>query len=301
MEFIYIVSTSYSGSTLLTFLLATHSQVATIGELKVTALGDIDRYDCSCGVRIHQCAFWQRLGQELKRRGTALDFTNMGTHFRRPDRPLLDRVMRARVRGPLFEALRTFALRLLPGAPQAYAQILARNKLLVDVVEQLRRPRVFLDGSKDPIRLKYLAEAKYWPIKAIHLIRDGRANSASLMNHENLSMETAAYEWRRTHEECEQLKRYFPQGSWFTLHYEALCRNSPQMVDALFRFIGLDPGQVTLDFRSIEHHILGNSMRLDATSAITVDERWRTTLQSHELAVFERIAGHLNRRYGYTT
>ncbi|MGH8543075.1 MAG: hypothetical protein ACREX3_05465 [Gammaproteobacteria bacterium] len=41
----YIASPSYSGSTLMTFLLGGHPAVATVGELKAAGIGDVDRYD----------------------------------------------------------------------------------------------------------------------------------------------------------------------------------------------------------------------------------------------------------------
>ena len=34
----------------------------------------------------------------------------------------------------------------------------------------------FLDGSKDPIRLKFLLDAGLWDVKVVHLTRDGRAD-----------------------------------------------------------------------------------------------------------------------------
>ena len=40
-DLVYILSPSYSGSTLLTFLLNTHPEIATIGELKAQALGNL--------------------------------------------------------------------------------------------------------------------------------------------------------------------------------------------------------------------------------------------------------------------
>jgi hypothetical protein len=59
---------------------------------------------------------------------------------------------------------------------------------------------------------------------------------------------------------------------------------------------GWTPPGATRDFRSVEQHILGNAMRLGSSSEITLDERWRASI---ELTTFERIAGRLNRAHGY--
>jgi len=67
----------------------------------------------------------------------------------------------------------------------------------------------------------------------------------------------------------------------------------------VFQFIGVAPEEAATDFRALEHHILGNAMRLDNRSEIQLDVRWRTELGPTELAIFERIGGRWNRKLGY--
>ena len=299
MNCVYILSPSFSGSTLLTFLLATHPEVATVGELKASAMGDIDLYNCSCGTRIRECEFWKQLSDALARSGTHLDFTNFGTHFRCLDYPFIDRILRARVRGQIFETARKLAVRCIPRARSIHRSILERNKVCVEAITRMTGAKVFLDGSKDPARLKFFASAGYWPIKTIHLLRDGRATAASYMKHHGMTMEVAAAEWRRTHEECENLKKQLPQGSWLTIQYENLCHNPDQTLETLFRFIELPPALATRAFQSTEQHLIGNAMRLNKLSEITLDEKWRTELDHEGVATFARVAGKLNSAYGY--
>lgn len=90
-----------------------------------------------------------------------------------------------------------------------------------------------------------------------------------------------------------------PRGTVLRIHYEALCAKPAEVLAQIFRFIGVDPDQGTLDFRSREHHVLGNIMRLSSTSAISLSERWRTALMPDDLRVFDAVAGKLNRKYGY--
>jgi hypothetical protein len=44
---------------------------------------------------------------------------------------------------------------------------------------------------------------------------------------------------------------------------------------------------------------VGNGMRLDTSSEIQLDERWREVLGPEELATFDQVAGDVNRRLGY--
>jgi threonylcarbamoyladenosine tRNA methylthiotransferase MtaB len=66
----------------------------------------------------------------------------------------------------------------------------------------------------------------------------------------------------------------------------------------VFEFLDLDPNRAAADFRSVEQHVVGNGMRLDRTSEIQLDERWRQALTPGDLEAFDRIAGAMNRRYG---
>ncbi len=298
-ELAYILSPSFSGSTLLTFLLNAHPEIATIGELKAQAMGNLDEYDCSCGTRVQQCGFWRALAAEFERRGLRFDLADLGTHFRYRSRPALDKVLRARVRGPVLENVRRATRAMLPGGARFHNDTLTRNELLIDLVTHLQGGSVFLDGSKDPVRLWYLHRAARWNLRTIYLVRDGRGTARSYMNHDGLSMADAAREWRRTHEECLRLVARLPVGRVLHLKYEDLCRAPEETLDRTLTFLGLDSRARLDDFRAVEHHILGNAMRLKSSGEIQLDEKWRTALTPADLATFDRVAGDLNRQYGY--
>jgi hypothetical protein len=70
-------------------------------------------------------------------------------------------------------------------------------------------------------------------------------------------------------------------------------------MNRVFRFLGLETWNVVRNFRHTDRHVLGNGMRLDMTSEICLDERWKTVLTKEELREFEDVAGKMNRRYGY--
>lgn len=298
-ELAYILSPSYSGSTLLTFLLATHPSIATIGELKATAMGDIDSYRCSCGAMIRECGFWKRLTGELTDRGVGFDLENFGTHFQADSRPLANRLLHGRVRGRLFEAARDTALCVLPTCRRNRERVLQKNQAVIDAIRDIQGGEVFLDGSKDPVRLKHLVASGLWNVKAICLIRDGRGVANSYMRHYDVPMTVAAKEWRQAHEECDRVVSRLPAASSITVHYETLCRDPDRTLSAVFEFLGLDSRRASRDFHAVEHHILGNAMRLRSSSEIVLDEKWKSTLTAADPQTFDRLAGDLNRRYGY--
>ena len=287
----YIASPSFSGSTLLTFLLAGHPDIATVGELKCQALGDVDHYDCSCGTRIRDCPFWSRLQRRLAERGTDFRLDDFGTHFRCRTKPVLDRILRARVRGPAFEHLRRTALRLVPGGRRLVRDRVEHNARIIEQVMDMRNARIFLDASKDPVRAEYLIESGRFDVFIIHLIRDGRGTAYSYMRHDGMTMADATREWKRTHAECSRLLRLVPAIRGLVVRYEDLCADPGGTVAGIVEFLGLAPHPLIERFQSVEHHIVGNAMRLTSSGQIRLDEKWRTLLTREELHTFERVVG----------
>jgi len=297
-DLIYILAPSYTGSTLLTFLLSTHKRIATIGELKASRRYDLDTYRCSCGFLLRECNFWKRVTEEMQKAGTSFALDYFGTHFR-ADSFLCDRLLHAGIRGRFLEAIRNSMLRLLPGCRRQLHNILERNRQIIDVTCHLQQSEMFLDGSKEAIRLKLLNSANYWNLKVIYLIRDGRGVTNSYMRHYNVPMEKASQEWCRAHRECDRVVQELGNDTYITVHYEDLCRDPQGTMAKIYEFLGLDADLCDFQFRSFEHHILGNQMRIESTEEIRLDEKWKSALTNRDLEVFEQTAGRLNRLYGY--
>jgi hypothetical protein len=216
---------------------------------------------------------------------------------------------------------RDVALNLSPFWRAHVSRVEDRNRGLIDTLATIRPGSVIVDSSKIGLRLKYLLRDPQLDVRVIRLIRDGRAVALSYMDPfafadatdpgrraggsgghrdcERKPMAEAAREWRRSNEEAETLLPTVGQSRWIEVRYEDLCANPAETVRRLCRFLGVDSVRVVLDFRSVEQHVLGNGMRLDSTSEIRLDERWREHLTEDDLRVFHRVAGNLNRRYGY--
>lgn len=294
----YIMGPSYSGSTLLTFLMAQHPDIATVGELKGKLGRDLNTYKCSCGALQKDCGFWREVHSRMEQSDPEFSLGDFKTHFG-SDSAVLDRLFRAQSRGALFEMVRAAAIQGVPGAREGLDRIILRNQRVIEVISNLQEARVFLDGSKDPARLRWLWKANRWNIRAIYLIRDGRGVTNSVLRHYGGMMAKAAQDWSRTQRRCDRMAADLGGEGCLTLHYEELCRNPEAEMDKVFRYLGVDNYSIKLRFRPAEQHILGNSMRLASASEISLDENWRTSLSPENQAVFDRVAGPLNTGYGY--
>ena len=319
----YILGASHSGSTLLSMLLGSHPQIATVGELKLSAsaMGNISRYRCSCGEFIRQCSFWHKVKEGMDARGYALDIADAGTDYRAVKSRYARRLLGPLHRGVFVEGLRDGALGICPTWRRQLPQIHGRNAALVSTISEITKAEVVIDSSKIAARLKYLLRNPELEVKVIRLIRDGRAvaltyidpasfadakdpalrggSSGGHREDERLLMAQAAHQWRRCIEEAENILRRLDKSQWVEVRYEELCKDTENTLGRLFEFLGLDPGKRARNFRKVEHHIVGNGMRLDSTSQISLDERWKSVLTEEDLRIFDREAGEMNRRYGY--
>jgi len=293
----YIMSPSYSGSTLLTLLLADHPDIATVGELKATSRGDLSTYYCSCGALLKACPFWSNVQETMHGYGRKFSLDNYDTHFHHPPHLLTDRLLRTSVRSPLFETIRETGFLLSPTARKIRTKIIEQNKALIDIICSLQKASVFLDGSKDPIRLKILFSTGLWDIRAIHLIRDGRGVTNSYMKNQNMSMNKAAQEWVTTQKECKQMTRLLGNRRCLTVYYEALCQEPEKTLASIYDFLKIE-SETQPSLNRIKH-IMGNRMRLGQHKDIRLDEKWKQSLSASNLLIFKDIAGELNRRHGY--
>lgn len=294
---VYLMGPAHSGSTVLTFLLADHPRIATIGELKATSMGAIEDYRCSCGEYITQCAFWRDIRERATTLPGGFSLDDFGTHFAGQG-GLADKIFYSSLRGRLYETLRDLAIASHPRYRDHFKRVMRRNHDLVEIITGIMERDVFLDGSKDPVRLRYLCRHTDWDIHVILLIRDGRGTTGSYMRREGMTMEQAAREWKRTCLEYEHVQRYVDASRMRLFHYETICREPQAQLEAIHRFIGIEP----VPYRGLnisDHHLLGNSMRLRNSARLRQDERWRSELSEEDLETFERIAGDLNRRFGY--
>ncbi len=317
---VYLLAASHSGSTLTAFLLGSHPEICTAGELKLTNLGDLDRYRCSCGSEIQSCSFWISVSERLGAQGLEFDLRRPGTDFATEASRWARRLLRPLHRGPGLELLREAALHLDPAWPGRRARVQKANALLARAVCDLTGKPVIVDSSKVGGRLKYLLRNPSLDVRVVRVVRDGRAVALTYVDParfadaaderlrgggaggdraaEKLPLAEAAREWRRSNEEADSLLRRLPRDRWVAVRYEEICADPQAALRPALERIGVDP-RAPISLKSGSHHVVGNGMRLDSTREIRLDERWKTALGNEDLATFDGVAGRYNRRLGY--
>jgi len=324
IPYVFVLAASHSGSTLLTLLLNSHPEVATVGELTSGAVRNVPSYRCSCRTPIEECAFWRRVAEAVRTEHPAFDLASFGILFERPPSRWARRLARIEHRGRLLETVRSGLLGLSPAWRRHQRGLERGSAAVARAVLRLEGARVFADSSKLAHRLLFLGRMAAFDLRVIHVVRDGRAVALTYTDHERLAdaaepdlrrgglgeaspwrpesvpFARAAEEWRRAQTSAEHALRGLDPRRWIRVRYEDLCTRPTETLAGLFTFLGLDPGRAAADFRSVPHHVVGNGMRLDRTSTVRLDERWRGVLTARDLAAFEAVAGEANRRYGYS-
>jgi hypothetical protein len=302
-RYVCMPGSPYTGSTLLGFLLNALPECVSIGAATgLTPRVDVATYRCSCGAPFTGCHFWKAVAARTEELGAAVNVYDSGywnTHVRMSRRRWLNGVLvRSLGAAPLTDARDAVLGRLGP-IRRTLATAQRSTASLATAVLEITGTGVFVDTARDHQRPKYLAPTPGLDVRALHLVRDPRGNVASIMRHTGVDVATAARQWRHYNVEADRVRRFLPADAWMLVRYEDLCRDPQATLDRIARFVGVTPSPVPSNLGSVEHHIIGNSMRLRGIEAIRRDERWREQLTSSDLNVIARVAGDASRRFGY--
>ena len=303
LRYVCIPGSPFTGSTLLGTLLNEHPDCASIGAaVGLPRRPDLNTYLCSCGVRFCACEFWQDIAARTASLGYPVNVFESGfwnSHLRLSRRPTLNTLLARSLGSDLLNDARDAVVGRWPAARAAILQMGWNSWSLAQAVLARTGKSVFVDTSRDHQRPKYLAMHPQLEVKVIHLFRDPRGNSASIMKHTGADMVSAAKQWKHYNVEARRVRRYLPENAWLALRYEDLCADPRAVFDRISDFLGVPRAVIQIGARTGESHIIGNKMRLKAVSEIREDRSWETRLDSADLAELASIVGPTSREFGY--
>lgn len=303
IRYVCLPGCRFTGSTLLGSLLNEHPDCASIGEAKgLIARTELATYRCSCGALFRECEFWNDVAARTRALGHPVDVfkTDLwNTHLRLSRSRLLNALLVRSLGWDPLNDVRDAVVGRLPQVKASISRMGWNTWSLATAVLERTGKTVFIDTARDHQRPKYLVGHPLLDVKVIHLVRDPRGNSASIMKHAGVDADTAARQWTHANVEAARVKRYLPQGSWMSLHYEALCRDPGGVLGQISEFLGIGP-MVQDGFRNADSHIIGNKMRMKGLAEIREDLSWQTTLDSAALSSIARIAGSASHAFGYS-
>jgi len=304
VPYLYIVGASFSGSTLLAFLLNAHPRMVSVSEVCGVLPHELieapDSYRCSCGEKLLECPFYSDLQQRIRASGSSFDLRDWKNHFQLTDRRWLQILLTRPLRWGWAETLRNMASSLVPGQRAKRHEVARRNLHFARSTLELSGKQLFVDAQKEPARVRFLSGIDEIDLYVIHLVRDARAGASSYMKHNPRNdAARAARRWRSANLTSDYVNRYVPASRWMLQRYDELCADHQGVIDRIADFTGTERAPIPDDFYAAEHHIVGNQMRLGAATGIRLDQSWRKRLSEEQIETIKRVAGAANRRFGF--
>lgn len=295
---LYLSAYQYSGSTLTSFLLNTHPDVATIGHTGGWPFEEGTEFYCSCGELIQRCPFYARIKSSFDDAGLPFDYRNFGTTFKVSSNPRLNRYLTASpplVESTKLEAARNRIVSAWPPMSRKLSRQLRANEVLIQTALKHHGARVFVDNSLSPYRVPLLKRSKILDVMNLHLIRDPHGVANSCRRHHGWAPAQSTRLWLRHQRDIYRLSANAPT---IVIHYDDICSNTNESINRIFSFVGLAPHDFAGDFKDSEHHILGNQMRL-GTGNVKLDTRWRDDLSAQDIdAIQTALKEEASRRSG---
>ncbi|MDA1086047.1 MAG: sulfotransferase [Verrucomicrobia bacterium] len=296
VRYIYIFSSGHSGSTLLDLLIGNMSGTVSLGEVKWLPLFLKTHEHCTCGKPPQTCPFWNPILDELGLAGdTAADQTINAFRLS------LEAERNNQLQKLSFYARLASAVIHPQGCAGFGSDAILKNMIrLYDAVLKTAPAEAVVDSSKSIMTAQWLRTRLPRNARVIHLIRDGRAVMASAMRKE-VPAERAAKTWLHDNRMAGSIFRSGPSMNLKALRYEDLCRDPESTMRELADFLEKPYTEDILHLRGRERHLIGgNRMRFSGEDKIVNVETWKSRLTEKDLAVFERTAGPLNRKLGYS-
>jgi hypothetical protein len=303
ISYVCMPGSPFTGSTLLGLLLNEHPDCASIGAATGLIVNvDLSTYTCSCGKLFRECEFWNHIAARTRGLGHRVNVfeTNFwNTHLRLSHNRLINALLVRSLGWDPVNDVRDATVGRIPAVRRAISNMGWNTWSLASAVLERTGKKVFIDTARDHQRPKYLVTHPLLDVKVIHLIRDPRGNSASIMKRSGADAASAARQWTHYNVEAARVKRYLPKQSWMTLHYEDLCADPGGVLDRIADFLQVERARSQPGAEVVESHVIGNPMRLKALSEIREDRSWQALLGSAELEVIARITGSASRSLGF--
>ncbi len=293
IKYLYVTSSSYSGSTLLAFLLNAHPNMVSVSEMDGWRYGPNDVYLCSCEKPLKECLFFSYIYESFGKRGLKFDFREFGTRYELSNIGIINRWLMtsiSRVHNTKIEKIRDNMVWKIPSLSKKLLEIDQANETFVKVSLDYSKSEAFADVCKDPFRLRHLRRISSYDISIIYLTRDPRGVVFSRKKVMGLDTSTCVRLWLYEQYDICRILSEFPAERILKISYEELCKNPDQILNKIFRLMNLPPHRYdTENLKLGEHHIIGNTMRLKKLKKITESKKWNELSASEQVIIHKSI------------
>ena len=258
LEVVYVLGNSFSGSTVLGFLMAGSPEVLCLGELKMH--NRIGTRICSCGATGRACPFWSYWDAQ----GYRLYSGSLWARVKLSAKLLLGRSADVGVREPMTNDDGLF---------------------LQQIWQESGEPRYLVDISKSLWRLAHLSRTPGINLSVIHVRRQMHGTIASFVRRFGHFWQPLA---RCLLNEllCKRFLALHPEVRSLEVRHEHLCSDPDAVMKEIGDFLGVDYTDYLRNLETLETHVRGGNQEtisqkrvgLQLRSPEEEEERWRNLL-----------------------
>lgn len=292
----FLLSSWYSGATLLTLLLDFHPEIVSNGE--AFPFDSKHQYPvCSCGKSLQECRFYryaaghmwngQRYHPDLFLREPNLEFSGLVQRFS----------MSPRFSGPLRHTIMGFSKKYR----RKIDEFSRAHMLFMDRAADFSGAAVYLDATKSLPRSEILLRRIQGRKHLWLLVRDCRGFCNSVLRVRQWpvgNIPLAVREWLNYIRFSKRLAKKYPEANFRILRYEDLCASPLTVLNELFSELGVSSRQ-SIYGDNHTPHLLGNKMRMAFDGKIELKEHWRTALDEKTKAEIMKLAHEQMAELGY--
>lgn len=276
INYIGLLSSSYSGSTLLSLLLS-GSRIGLIGfgDTYPVPGRDYSEAKCTCGAYVSECPFRLDLEERMHQRGFS-DYRWIRTDPFPHRRPLHRLHIRKRAL-PLYRAIPSRIRQNL------FHHFYRETDGFLHCLHEMTNCGYYLDGCKSLIRQELL-RTHLKNIKIIHLVKDPRAYVRSMLkrNKNSLGLRRIINNWIEYNRKANQFRDMIGAENYYLLRYEKLSRDPTGTIRDIYAFLNVPVTNLSgiSDAELGDTHLIGNRIRLSFRSVEDRSVDWRVHLDS---------------------
>lgn len=269
---VFLLSSSYSGSTLLSLLVNTHPAIAGLGDTYPVQGFEYADEVCTCKRPLKDCPFWDHLIHSVQETdGNIKEFKDLYSYP-------LSQLPKARsfvgyINFLFFKSLPSIFIKKL------FPVFINMDKKFVDTILKYDDSSIYFDGSKLLPRLEIIKKL-YPNTKIIHLLKDPRAYIFSCTNkykkQKNYKIELS--KWIMYNRIAANYGRQYPE-KYLRIYYHDLVRYPKASMAKIGDFLNVSSNGFKLtniDFEQL--HLVGNSVRMNFEGIENKEAQWKNAM-----------------------
>ncbi len=293
MKNVALLSTSYSGSTLISMLACSHPNVIGFGDTYNYQFVNLDETSCTCGAKPSvSCPVRVDLERRMISKGSSFRWLSSNPT------PIPGLLASNKYAATVFRKDRWLHLcRLVPASVRLrmFNDYYRQNLCFFESLDQLNNKTHYFDGCKSLLRVELL-RAIFPDTKIVHLIKNPKAYLHSFLKREKRDYRAIVKGWVRYHADARDLGERLGPDSYRLVTFEELTRNPDQVVQSLYRFMGvperLDAFDRWVDLGSV--HVVGSRSKNVFRQVEEQQPKWRSELQAAQLDYIDRAVERID-------